>query len=156
MDIARISVTPTIATANYVATDTVGGVMSFAVGANVGRVIGANLTVRTPAAVNVLELWLFAASPTITSADNAPIDITDANLEAAKPIGVITFAAANYYATAAGAFGQGTWAPTGAMSLPFVTSGTIYGQLVMRTATAQYGSTTDLVVSLIVDKLAAF
>lgn len=47
-----------------------------------------------------LELFLFRASPTIASADNAALDITDAEME--KCIGVIAIPAANYFTSAAG------------------------------------------------------
>ena len=155
---ARVAVTPTIATSGYVAGDQVGGLMTFTSAAlatgRAGQVLSAVLTTRTPTAINALELWLFAASPTLAGSDNAAFDLTDANLEAGLLVGIITFTGTDYVTTASGAACMGVPKTAGAAFPSFVTSGSanLFGVLVARTVAAQYAGTTDLVVALTVNQ----
>ena len=112
------------------------------------------LTSRTPTATNALELWLFAASPTLAGSDNAAFDLTDANLEAGLLVGIITFTGTDYAATVAGAACVGVPKTAGAAFPTYVTSGSanLFGVLVARTVAAQYAGTTDLVVALTVNQ----
>lgn len=152
------SVTPTIDTAAYGAGDRVGSVMTFRDVSSSplegGRVKGVKVY---DAAVQkaALNLWLFKNSPTVASADNAALDISDANLVAADPIGFVAIAAADYVDTASNAVGFKYLAEPG---LPFVTGpgsgtdvvGIIYG-LLETTGTPTYGSASALTITLIVE-----
>lgn len=155
--LVRVTATPTISTANYVAADQVGGLLTFTSSAlasgRAGVILNAVITSRTPTATNTLELWLFQASPTIASSDNAAFDITDANLEAAQLCGVIDFLTADYKASASGAVCLGK-VSGGQPSLQFVTSGSanLFGVLVVRGTPTQYTGTTDLMVALTIQQ----
>jgi hypothetical protein len=150
----RVTATPTISTTGYVAGDIVGAALTFTSAALAsgrgGEIVNAVITNRTPTALNNLELWVFQASPTIASADNAAFDITDANLEAAQLCGIIDFAAGDWRTTASGAVCAGE-SMGGPVSIPFVASGSanLFGALVIRgTVAAQWAGTTDLIVAL--------
>lgn len=152
----RVTATPTIATSGYAANDFMGAALTFTSAAlasgRAGQVVQAVISSRTVVA-NALELWLFEASPTIASADSAAFDITDANLEAARVIGVVDFAAANWKNSASNGVCIGT-VSSGPVNLPFVSSGSanIFGALIARTVAGQYAGTTDLVVALTVNQ----
>ena len=154
----RVAATPTISTSGYAAGDQVGGLLTFTSAAlatgRAGQVLQAVLTSRTPTATNALELWLFAASPTLAGSDNAAFDLTDANLEAGLLVGIITFTGTDYVTTASGAACMGVPKTAGAAFPSFVTSGSanLFGVLVARTVAAQYAGTTDLVVALTVNQ----
>lgn len=152
----RKTATPTNATSGYVATDYIGADLVIANAARVsggsGRVTGANLISKTVVA-NAYELWLFENDPTIASADNAPVDITDANLVTAQPFAVIDFLVANNKATASNQFTLGTVAAAPAFSLPFVSVATsLYGALIARTVAGQLAGASDLVLSLYIEQ----
>ena len=156
--VARITATPTIATSGYVAGGLVGTLMTFTGAAlatgRAGQILQAVLTTRTPTAINALELWLFATSPTIASADSAAFDLTDANLEAAIPLGVITFTGSDYCASSSNAVCTGLPETLGAPLPSYVTTATanIFGVLVARTVAAQYAGASDIVVALTVNQ----
>jgi hypothetical protein len=150
----RVTATPTISTSGYVANDQVGGLLTFTSAALAsgrgGEIVNAVITSRGPTALNNLELWMFQASPTLASADNAAYDITDANLEAAQPCGVIDFSAGDWRTTASGGICAGE-SMGGPVSIPFNASGSanLFGVLVIRgTVAAQWAGTTDLIVAL--------
>jgi hypothetical protein len=149
-----VQATPTIATSGYVAGDQVGGLLTFTSAAlasgRAGQIVSATLTTRAPTATNALELWLFEASPTIASSDNAAFDLTDANLEAGKFCGIVLFSTADYAVSSSNGVVVGTGKPIGSPLPTFVTSGSanLFGVLVARTVSAQYAGTTDVVVSL--------
>jgi hypothetical protein len=147
----RVTATPTIATSGYVDNDQIGGLQTYTNAAlasgRPGLIVGATLTSRT---VTALELWIFEASPTLAGSDNAAFDLSDANLEAARPTAVIDFLAADYRNTVSGVWCLGS-VKGGKVSEPFVTSGSanLFGVLVATAApAAQYGGTTDIVVAL--------
>jgi len=150
----RVTATPTIATSGYVDNDQIGGLQTYTNAAlasgRPGLIVGATLTSRTVTALNALELWIFEASPTLAGSDNAAFDLSDANLEAARPTAVIDFLAADYRNTVSGVWCLGS-IKGGKVSEPFVTSGSanLFGVLVATAApAAQYGGTTDIVVAL--------
>jgi hypothetical protein len=150
----RVTATPTIATSGYVNDDQIGGLQTYTNAAlasgRPGLIVGATLTSRTVTALNALELWIFEASPTLAGSDNAAFDLSDANLEAARPTAVIDFLAADYRNTVSGCWCLGS-VKGGKVSEPFVTSGSanLFGVLVATaTPAAQYGGTTDIVVAL--------
>jgi hypothetical protein len=150
----RVTATPTIATSGYVDNDQIGGLQTYTNAAlasgRPGLIVGATITSRTVTALNALELWIFEASPTLAGSDNAAFDLSDANLEAARPTAVIDFLAADYRNTVSGVWCLGS-VKGGKVSEPFVTSGSanLVGVLVATAApAAQYGGTTDIVVAL--------
>jgi len=93
-----IEVTPTMDTSAYASGDYAGTVMTLA---NAARAPGLGGVLQTLALVDkadqgaAMTLHFFSQLPTITSADNAAIDITDAN--AAYYIGSVAIATADYY-----------------------------------------------------------
>lgn len=96
-----VSATPTLDTNVYAANDRVGSVMEFANAMDdaSGTGIIVSVTVLDKATQGVaLSLFLFKDIPTVASADNAALDISDA--EMAKCVGVIPIATGDYVATA--------------------------------------------------------
>src|SRR5204862_5482680 len=83
----------------------------------------------------VLNLWRFRVSPTIASANNAALDITDPNLTAAVSVGFISIAATDYVDTASNAVGlkmlpqPGLVCLTGAAAGAVGDTGHLYGLL---------------------------
>jgi hypothetical protein len=157
---ADISVTPTIDTLIYASGDRVGTVMDFA-GATqtpggAGRVWGVRITDRA-VQKSALNLWLFKLTPTVASADNAALDITDANLDAAQPVGFVSIATTDYVDTASNAVAFRYLANPG---LPFVTAGDggvvgatghLFG-LLESGGTPTYGAANALTVTLLVEQ----
>jgi hypothetical protein len=156
--IVECPATPVIDTAIYASGDRVGSVMTFTDAADGpyqgGRVKGVRIY---DAAVqkSVLNLWLFKNTPTVASADNAALDITDPNMVAADPIGFVPIAAADYVDTASNAVAFKYLTEPG---LPFMAgstaagggTGVIYG-LLESGGTPTYGATNALTVTLIVE-----
>lgn len=151
--------TPTIDTAIYASGDRIGTVMTFSEAAMApergGKVMG---VIVYDAAVqkSVLNLWLFHNTPTVASADNAALDITDANMVAASPIGFIPIAAADYVDTASNAVAFHYLSDPG---LPYVAgpsaagggAGTIFG-LLESGGTPTYGAATALTITLLIEQ----
>lgn len=152
MSDVRVVQTPTITAGAYTAGDVVGAALTFglaAANAGSGLITNAVLTDRSTAQA-VLELWLFLVSPTLANADNGVFEITDANLETAKPFAVVEFV--TYHATTSGrlSIGQFKGLALGASPIPFIAesgSTNIYGALKTLTAPT-YASTADLQVAL--------
>lgn len=154
------SATPTIDTAIYASGDRVGTVMTFSDMATApekgGKIVGCRIY-DAATQKSALNLWLFHQTPTVASADNAALDITDANLVLADPIGFIAIAAADYVDTASNAVAFKYLADPG---LPFVAGaqagagggGTVYG-LLESGGTPTYGSASALTVVLVVEQL---
>lgn len=89
----RLTATPTITATPYSAGDQVGSLLTFTGAAlATGRPFEIrNATLLDCGRVNAaLELWLFIVSPTLVSADNGELELTDANVAAAIPFGVVT------------------------------------------------------------------
>jgi hypothetical protein len=151
---ARIKATPTIATSGYVAGDRVGSVMTFTAAAlataRSTQIVQASLTSRTATAKNDLNLWLFETNPTIASADNAALDITGANIEAANLIGVVQFLATDYYDTANSCACNASLNKGPVTLFANPTAGAdIFGVLEAgATVAAQYAGTTDIIITL--------
>lgn len=151
--------TPTIDTAIYASGDRIGTVMTFTEASMVpergGKIMG---VVVYDAAVqkSVLNLWLFHQSPTVASADNAALDISDANLVLASPIGFIPIAAADYVDTASNAVAFHYLTDPG---LPYVAGpsvggggpGVIYG-LLESGGTPTYGAANALTITLLIEQ----
>lgn len=149
----RIAVTPTVTGGAYVADEQVGGKLTFASAARVsggsGTVVNATITCRAATTVTPdLDLYLFEADPTIASVDNGTADITDANMESARLIGVLTFRTADYRKLSANTSCSGRFLD-GQPALDFVLSGSssLFGMLVSR-AGFTLASTSDIVVAL--------
>lgn len=138
-----IAATPTITAGAYGAKDAVGGLLTFA---NAVRVAGGTGTLHAVTVVDdgmqsaELVLVLFDQSFTPT-ADNAPFDPSDADLE--NCIGKVVVLAADY-----NAFVDNAVACRSGIGLPLKLDGTsLYGQL-MCTGTPTYTSTADLTVKV--------
>lgn len=149
----RIAVTPTISTSAYAVGDQVGGKMTFTsaalVSGGTGTITSATLTSRAAnTKLPELELLLFEADPTIASVDNGAADITDANLEAARPLPPIEFWTANYVPLANNTVCAGV-VNGGAPIVDFQCSGSanLFGMFIVRVAITM-DSTTDLTVAL--------
>lgn len=96
-----VSATPTLDTNAYASGDRVGSVMTFTNAMDdsggTGTVISV-VVLDKAAQGSALSLLLFNDLPTVASADNAAIDISDA--EMAKCVGVIPIASGDYVTTA--------------------------------------------------------
>jgi hypothetical protein len=93
-----ISVTPTLDTNAYATGDHLGTLMTLsnAVERSLGSAILHGLTIIDKAEQkSAVDVLFFNSAPTIASADNAALDITDAEM-AAKFIGLISVASADY------------------------------------------------------------
>lgn len=149
----RIAVTPTVSTTAYTAGDCVGSTMTFTSAAlasgGTGTVVGAQLTCQAANTVTPdLDLLLFEATLTGTFTDNAAPTLTDANLEAARPLPTIKFRTADYIALPSNTTCAGRCLD-GQPAIDFVTSGSanLIGLLIARAAFT-LASTADLVVAL--------
>src|SRR5436190_18178347 len=136
--VRSIAVIPALDTVAYASGDRVGTVMDFAGLSDTPGDAVAIIALRiVDLAVQkaALNLWLFRVSPTIASADNAALDITDANLTAVVPVGFISIAATDYVDTASNAVGlkmlpqPGLVAHTGATAGAVGATGHLYGLL---------------------------
>jgi len=96
-----ITVTPTIDTAIYAANDQLGSLMTFPglLGPGKSGRLVINTLLDKAAQSSLITLFLFSAQPTIASADNAALNIADAEME--KCCAAILFTAANYVTTSA-------------------------------------------------------
>lgn len=154
---------PTItAGGNYASGEQLGSKMTFSIGAGQDRggVIQHAVATDRSKALKSFELWLFEANPTLVAnsgagADSAPFDISDANLEAARLVGVVDFPAANWKSTNSNAVcvgsvnGSEPYLPY----LPAAVDGNIYGVLVFRdTAGTWYAGANDITIALRVVK----
>jgi hypothetical protein len=96
-----IEVTPTLDTNAYAAGDRMGSIVTLT---NIVRAVGESATIIDIVALDkakqsiAFDIMFFSASPTVASADNAAIDITDVEME--KCLGVINMPEANYMALA--------------------------------------------------------
>jgi hypothetical protein len=92
---------------------------------------------------SALALLLFTSQPTVASAENAALDITDAQM-AAKCIAVISIPSASYFSLAANSVVQ---IDVSIVVKAAAGSTSIYGQLLCK-GTPTYAGTTDLTVKL--------
>jgi hypothetical protein len=136
--------------------------VSFAVGSGQDRggVIQHVVATDRSKALKSIELWLFEANPTYVTGsgagtDSSVFDITDANLEASRFIGVVDFPAANWKSTNSNAVcvgsvnGSTPYLPY----LPALSDGLIYGTLVYRDTTGTpYAGANDITVAMRVVK----
>ena len=150
-----ITITPAISASIYAAGDVMGAANTITAAAlatgRPGQIVNATLVDKGKQSA-AIEVWIFAVSPTLVNADNGAFDITDANMLAALPVGVIDFAAANYKAAANSSVCNGT-VNSGAPLLPYVTSGSanLFCAFVSR-GTPTPASTSDLVLYLTVNQ----
>jgi hypothetical protein len=141
-----LEVTPTVDTAQYASGDRLGSLMTLS-GAADGdfspTTLKSVVILDKAKQKSALDIFFFDASPTIASADNAALDITDAEM-ADKFLGSVTIAAADYKDLNASSV------VTATCDLPLkptTTAGTIYALLVSR-GTPTYGAASDLVLRL--------
>lgn len=95
-----VSVTPTISTSQYTSGDQVGGIMTLTdvvrqdTGTGYGNSELKSVTILDADAQSAaMDIWFFKVSPTVTSTDNAPFSMSDAN-QAAQCIGAISIGTA--------------------------------------------------------------
>ena len=102
--------TPTVDTSAYADADRLGSIMTFTgalggiLGLRSGGIIRSVSVVLESGTAAPMTLHLFRSLPTIASADNAALDITDAQLTA-NWVGKADIVAANFEVMAAGAVG---------------------------------------------------
>lgn len=137
-----VEVTPTISTSQYSAGDQVGTLMTLS-GAVPGERDGAVLrqvTVVDKAKQKAaLTVYLFDASPTVASSDNAAADVADAEM-ADKCLGKLAVAAGDYSdlsANSTATVAPGVWCKAAA--------GTALYALAVTSGTPTYGAVSDLV-----------
>jgi hypothetical protein len=149
-NVYTLEATPTLDTNAYAANDRVGSVMTFtpAIG-----ITSPQFTIQSIALIDEakqsleLDLLLFAASPTIASADNAAIDITDAQMKA-NFVGSVTIYASDYKALANSSCA--TVRNVG-LTLKPDASNSFYGVLVTRGAPTYAATSLTLLVTVIAD-----
>lgn len=137
--------TPTLDTNQYVTGDRMGSIVTLAAAYRQGR----PGTIRSITVLDkdnttgvAFDILFFQNSPTIASADNAAIDISDANLDLANYLGHVNIPAANYIATASNSI-----ATVREVNLPFVAaegSVNIYYVLVSRGTVTHTASGLDI------------
>jgi hypothetical protein len=141
-----VEVTPTITAGAYSAEDQVGGIQTLS-GATLGEDCGATVisVVVTDKAKQsaALSMFFFDELPTVASADNDAINISDAEM-ADKCIGVISVAAASYVNVADNSVVTAPASSTGLYVKSRDADGKIY-VVVKTTGTPTYASTGDLV-----------
>lgn len=92
----EVAVTPTISTSAYTSSDQIGGIMTIpnVVRQNSNTGYGScelrSVTILDADVQSAaIDIWFFSISPTVTSTDNAPFSMSDAN-QAAQCIGAIS------------------------------------------------------------------
>lgn len=127
-----ITVTPTLDTNAYASGDRVGSIMEFEniLKVSPGKTVLVNATILDKAKQSAaLNLFLFNALPTVASADNAALDISDTEME--KCIGVISFLSSDYNTQNSGSsFAQLSQSPNLVLKNTSETSKSIWGLLV--------------------------
>lgn len=144
------SVTPTVDTSIYANNDQLGSLMTFPnlLGpGKAGQLVHLRLLDKAAQSALITVLF-FSSQPTITSSDNAALNIADAEMD--KCCGSVVLTAANYVSTSANS--AITFGGTAAIvTVPFlfstVAGGTIWA-IMKSGGTPTYGSASDLVLSL--------
>jgi hypothetical protein len=142
-----VTATPAITAGAYSAADAVGGKIEFenacSVYKNSGTIVQATLIDKAKQNA-LIHLVLFDRDFTAV-ADNAPFDVTDADL--ANVVGQIEFAVADYLSLA-----DNSVCPlVGDFPFTLVEGGTsLFGQLYVVTSTPTYAAVDDIIVKLIV------
>jgi hypothetical protein len=101
---ALITLTPTLETSPYAASDRMGGVLTLANAMDADGDTGAILSIAVydkAAQGAAFDILFFNTAPTLVSADNAALEISDADM-AAYFLGRISVAASDYTTTVAG------------------------------------------------------
>lgn len=137
--------TPTISTSAYTSGYQMGGILTFA---NMVRVSGSTAVMMSVQIVDgskqnaQLSLFLFNASPTITSSDQQAFAMTTANLKS-QCIGTVEIAATNYSSLSANSI-----ATVAAIAMPYKLAATsLFGVLVSR-GTPTYASSSDIQITM--------
>jgi hypothetical protein len=149
-NVFTIQVTPTLDTNAYAANDRVGSIMTFTpfIGVERPQFTIQSIVVIDEAKQSIeADLLLFAASPTVASADNAAIDITDAQMKA-NFVGSVTIYAADYKALANSSCA--TVRNIG-LTLQPDASNSFYGVLVTRGAPTYAAASLTFIVTVIAD-----
>jgi hypothetical protein len=134
-----VEVTPVLDTSEYADGDTLGA--PFAIAGACRRegldVVLADVTVLDKAKQSTaIDIMFFRSLPTVASADNAAINISDAEME--KCIGGVSIAAADFKALSASSYANP--APFNKLLSPAANSTVLYGQLVCRSGTPTYAA----------------
>lgn len=142
-NVQTIKVTPTVDTAIYASGDRLGTLMTLS---NASDASGEGVILDTVAFLDksknaglVVDLLFFNDVPTIASADNAAIDITDAEMD--KCIGVISTVAGDIIALAGSNYAETK--AKGMILDPLAGSTSLYCLAIVR-ATPTFGVATDL------------
>jgi hypothetical protein len=144
-----VSVTPAISNAAiYAANDQLGGIQTIAAATTDSKFQTrlVNVTVIDKAKQSQpLTIFFFNANPTVASADNAALDITDAEM-AAKYIGHVVVGTGDYAAISASSV-----ACASCTLLLSAAASSVYA-VAMTTGTPTYGSTSDLIFNYHMEK----
>jgi hypothetical protein len=147
-----VTVTPTVDTAIYASGDRIGSIMEFtnALDDSSGTATIQSVTIVDKAAQSsILQILFFNDLPTVASADNAALNITDAEM-AAKCIGHVSVVAADYFALSASSVAcvrNINLLVTSVKSSTNTTGKSIWG-VIRSGGTPTYTSTSDLVISV--------
>lgn len=139
-----ITVTPTVDTAIYASGDQLGSLMTLsgALPGNPQGVIDSLTIVDKSSQKSVLNVLFFSASPTVTSSDNAALNISDSEM-ASKCLGYVPVAAADYKDLSASAV-----ATIRNVGLNVSRSGDDLYAIILSGGTPTYTSTSDLVLKI--------
>lgn len=137
-----VSATPTVDTNIYASGDCLGSVMTLAgcgEASNKIAMLEHVVVVDKSTSKAAMTVLFFSSLPTIASADNAALDIADA--EMAKCVGSVSLVAGDYTGSASSSIGSKV--PAAPIALKTGTDGVLYA-LCVSGGTPTYGSTTDL------------
>lgn len=147
-----VSVTPTISTSAYTSGDQIGGIMTLTdvirqdSNMQEGYCELAGISILDADKQDaVLDIWFFKVSPTVTSTDNAPFSMSDAN-QAAQCIGAIQLTTTNGFFSDAAINSTGEWSNINKILRVAYTATTptsVYAIAIVR-ATPTYTTTTSL------------
>jgi hypothetical protein len=149
-NVYTVTAVPTLDTNAYAANDRVGSIMTFT--PNIG-ITAPEFTIQSIALIDgakqsiEADVLFFNASPTVASADNAAIDISDAEM-AAKFVGSTTIYASDYKALANNS--AATVRNVG-LSLKTTASNSFYAVLVTRGAPTYAVDSLKFVVTVVAD-----
>lgn len=147
-----IQSTPTVSTSIYASGDQVGTLMELqnAVDDSSGTATIVSVSLHDKASQSsILQVLFFNDAPTVTSSDNAALNISDAEM-AAKCIGHVSIVAADYFALSASSMAcvRNVQLVVNSVKSATNTTGKSIWAIIRSGGTPTYASTTDLVLSV--------
>lgn len=147
-----IQLTPTVDTAIYASGDQLGSLMELtnAMDDSSGTATIVSVSIHDKAAQSsILQILFFNDAPTIVSADNAALNISDADM-ATKCVGHVSVVAGDYFALSASSMAcvRNVQLMVNSVKSATNTTGKSLWAIIRSGGTPTYTSTTDLVISV--------